>query len=254
MGLFSSHVIRRPGSPNIDVMHVTARNFDKYAYQFLGYEKNYDTSLYPHIPVDVITGSPYSFYEPHWAYSDQLMASLEAEYPMFKREELFLAAPIMDILNGLTNDLDYFIENGYLRIDDGVQVGHLPTVLDENYHSFARVKVFPDGFTVPQYSILFFAVNNLFAKRQFEWTITDDVTGEEIVKVVGVPFLTWKFQRKGSYRLDLTVYDKNGNAYARTLTNYVNVMDGRQYRLENDACNLRRFDEIKQAGLMYGVQ
>lgn len=253
MGLFSSHVILRPGSPSMYVMHVTAKNFDKYSYQFLSYDKNYDTSLYPHIPVDVIDGSDYSFYEPHWAYSEQLMSSLEAEYPLFKREELFLAAPIMDILNGLTNDLDYFVQNDYLSITDGIQVGHLPTVLDENYLSFARTKVFPNGFTVPQYSVIFFAVNNLFAKRQFEWTVTDDVTGEEIVKIVGVPFLVWKFQREGTYRLGLKVYDKNGNAYERTITNYVRVADKQQYVAENDACNLRRFDEIKRLGLMYGV-
>jgi hypothetical protein len=254
MGLFSSHVIRRPGSPSIDVMHVTARNFDKYAYQFLSYAKNYDTSLYPYIPVDVITGSAYSFYEPHWAYSDQLMTSLEAEYPLFKREELFLAAPIMDVLNGLTNDVDYFVQNKYMSIDDGMQVGHLPTVLDENYLSFARTKVFPNGFTAPQYSLVFFAVNNLFAKRQFEWTLTDDVTGEEIVKIIGVPFLVWKFQRAGTYRLTLKVYDKNGNEYGRTITNYVRIVGRLDYIAENDACNLRRFDEIKRLGLMYGVQ
>ena len=333
MGLFSSHVIFYGyGSPQTRMMHVTARNFDKYAYQYLTYVKNDDTSLWPAIPPEVITGSEYTFYEPHWAYSDSLIQSFETEmragdqflyfagytlvpgrtyeiresfessiavpprpgldfttcgassntpyttfvatsagtlvdadvvkeisasytkFPNFKREELFLYAPIMDVLNGLTNDSDYFVDNEYMEIKDGLQVGHLPTVIDENYLSLTKTKCFPDGFFIPKHSLMFFGVNNLFAKKQFEWVLTNDVTGEEIVRVTGVPFLVWKFNTNTSYRLDTKVQDKNGNAYVNQLTNFVHVSPGLTYKTDNEVYNSRRYDQLKGEGMMYGVQ
>lgn len=254
MGLFSAHVILYGVSPEMRVMHVTARNFDKYSYQYLTYQKNTDASLFSPIPAEIITGDEYTFFEPTWAYSEALIRSLESEFPSFKRQELFLYAPIMDILNGLTNESDYFVNNDFVAIEDNMQVGHLPTVVDENYLALTRTKCFPDGFFIPKHSLMFFAVNNLFAKEQFEWVITNDVTGEEIVRVTDVPFLVWKFNHNTSYRLQTNVQDKNGNSYSNALTNFVHVSPGIQYRTENEVYNGRRYEQMKADGVMYGVQ
>ena len=252
--LFSSHVILYGVSPEIQVLHITARNFDKFAYQYLSYYKNYDTSLYAVIPTDVITGSEYTFGEPIWAYSDTLMLSLEQEYSSFKREELFLFAPIMDILNGLTNNSDYFINNNYMEISDGTQVGHLPTVFDENYFGFTKTKAFNEGFFIPMHGIVFFTVNNIFAKRQFVWTLFNDVTGEEVVRVTGVPFFVWKFADVGMFRLTVVVHDKYGNIYNADMTSFIHVHNKLDYGIANDTYNTRRYNEIKKQGVMYGVQ
>lgn len=254
IGLFSSHVILYGGSPETRMLHVTARNFDKQAYQYLTYIKNTSASLWPAVPAESITGSDYTFYEPSWAYSNSLMSSLESEYPNFRREELFMHAPIMDILNGFTNDIGYFISGGYVEIDGGRQVGHLPTALDENYLSVAKIKAFQEGHFIPKYSLLFFSINNLFAKRQFEWTLTDDVTGEELIRVTGVPFFAWKFNIAGTYRMSVSIQDKNGNMCESTLTSYVHVGNWIQYRADNERYNARRASDIALAGMMYGAE
>ena len=260
MSLFSADLLADMGSPAIDIIHVTSREFEKQSYQYLTYIKNTDMTLFPYILVDVIGGSEYTFFEPEWTYSKELIDSLYAEYgpfgsPVsykhFKKEELFLDAPIMDILNGNTNDMDYFINNEYLSVEDKIQVGHLPSVVDENYLSMTMTKAFSNGFVAPKHSILFFNVNNIFAKCKYEWRLYDDVTGEEIVRVNGVPFFVWKFNEHATYRLEIYIYDKNENYCEIKMSNFIHIESAVDYKNRLNVLNSHRKDHIVQSGFMY---
>jgi hypothetical protein len=126
-------------------------------------------------------------------------------------------------------------------------------VVDENYLALTRTKCFPEGHFIPKHALVFFGINNLYAKRQYEWVLVNDVTGEEMVRVTGVPFLVWKFNHNSSFRLEVSTQDRNGNKYQKALTNFVHVSPGLQYKTENDVYNTRRKNEIDKAGAMYGV-
>lgn len=229
MSLFSAHAVYSVGSPQVRQAHFSARAFDRKAYQYLSYVKNFDTSVYSPVPAETIDGNAYSFCEPSWAYSSSLMDSLESEYPMFMREELFLFAPLSDVLSGATNDIDYFVNNGCVSIENGTQEGYLPSALDDDYMSVMRLKAYDGGFFIPKHSLVFFGTCNTYAIQSYEWTLTNDVTGEELARVTGVPFFVWKFNTNTSYRVDLNITDAGGNSISVSAPHYVHVMDGTSY-------------------------
>ena len=193
----------------------SARVTDPQAYQFITYVKNYDASLFSPIPQDAITGSSATFYEPYWAYSENLMRYFEAQYPNFHREDLFLHAPILDILKGNTHSLRYFVDNKYIELtDDARQVGSLPSSIDGNYFQLVNTKTFSGNMDLPRFMPVFFVANNMHGKVSYEWTLSKQITGETVARAIDAPFFAWRFNEAGRYSLSCAATMSNGDVGA----------------------------------------
>lgn len=174
-------------------------------------------------------GDKYTFFHPRGAYSRRLVDYLKATFPPFDEETLFLFAKTSDMISGAVQDPHFWVDTDYWRYKDDKQRGFLPTTIDENAFSITRIKMFNERFEIPRYAPMFFIIDNLDAKQVFIWTLTDQITGEEIIKVKGVPFFVWKFKDLGKFTLSVEVIDSANTAYYRTFKNLITVSDKISY-------------------------
>jgi hypothetical protein len=214
-------------------IHAQARFLNKELYHIISYS-------------GTITGDAYTYFTPNKVFSQQLLDTLTLNYPSFNIEDLFLFAKTSDILNTNVQDPSFWVNNNYWYFDNNQQYGFLPTILDQNSLNISDIKLFNGSFTIPENGIVFFVVNNLDGKNDFIWSLTNTVTGEEVIKVKSVPFFIWKFKDIGTYSLKVNVIDNRETNYENTVQNFIRVLDKPQY-IQNieDRLNIRKNDLLK---------
>ena len=142
---------------------------------------------------------------------------------------LFTYAPFFDIINGNTNNIDYWVDNNYISFDDNIQKGFIPSVIDENYLTLTQIKIYEDTFNIPKFGLVFFVVNNMVGLNEFVWILYDEEAQEEVIRIKDVPFFTWKFNRVGRFTLKAEVFDTKGNKSINHMVRYINVKNRVDY-------------------------
>lgn len=171
----------------------------------------------------------YTFFLPRKVFSQKLIDYLNSISPVFDVETMFLLAKTSDVLNGAVQDPVFWVNKKYWKFVDDVQIGHLPTTIDQNALNINDIKLFEESFAIPENAIVFFVVNNLDGKNEFYWTLTNSLTGEEVIQVRSVPFFAWKFKDLGTFTLSCRVIDNRGTEYTNETKNFIRVLDKRQY-------------------------
>ena len=133
-----------------------------------------------------------------------------------------------------------------MYFDNDQQYGFLPTTIDQNVFNINDIKIFNETFTIPENGIIFFVVNNLDGKSDFIWSLTNIVTGEEIIRVKSVPFFIWKFKDIGNFSLKVEVIDNRETNYQTIVQNFIRVLGKNEYLLDvEDRLNTRKNKLIK---------
>ena len=192
-----------------------------------------------------ITGDKYTYFTPKKVFSQSVVDHLLLNYPSFDEETLFLFSKTSDILSGAVQDPNFWVDD-YWYFENNFQYGFLPTIIDQNSLNINDIKFFKDTFSLPENGIAFFVVNNLDGKSDFIWTLTNTLTGEEIIRVKSVPFFAWKFKDIGSFSLKVEVKDNRETNYQNSVQNFIQVLDKKKYlsRIE-ERLNLRKNELIK---------
>ena len=214
-------------------IHAQARFLSKELYHTISYS-------------GTITGDEHTYFTPNKVFSQSLIDYLTTNYPSFREENLFLFAKTSDILNNSVQDPNFWVNNNYWYFDNNIQYGYLPTLLDQNVFNINDIKLFKDTFAIPENGISFFVVNNLDGKSDFIWSLTNNITGEEIIRVKSVPFFIWKFKDIGNYSLSVTIIDNRETNYQTTVQNFIRVLGKTKYSIEiEERLNTRKNDLIK---------
>jgi hypothetical protein len=192
-----------------------------------------------------ITGDKYTYFTPKKVFSTQLVNHLIANYPTFDEETLFLFAKTSDMLDGSIQNPNFWVDD-YWYFDNDNQYGFLPTTIDQNVFNINDIKLFNGTFAVPENGIVFFVINNLDGKNDFIWSLSNTITGEEVIRVKSVPFFVWKFKDIGNFSLNVTVIDNRETNYENSVQNFIRVLNKSQYSLETeDRLNARKNYLIK---------
>jgi hypothetical protein len=193
-----------------------------------------------------IGGDEYTFFLPKKVFSPETIDYLASISPVFDSETMFLLAKTSDVLSGAVQDPSFWQEKKYWKYENGRQIGHLPTTIDQNAFNINDIKLFEESFVVPENAFVFFVINNLDGKNDFLWTLTDSTTGEEVFRVRSVPFFVWKFKDIGTYSLSVTVTDNRRTQYSSQVKNLIRVLGKREYtRNIESRLNRRKIDLLK---------
>ena len=194
-----------------------------------------------------ITGDTYTYFTPKKVFSTSLVNHLVANYPAFEEENLFVFAKTSDVLSGNMQNPNFWVDD-YWYFDNNQQYGFIPTTIDQNVFNLGDIKLFKDTFTIPENGIVFFVVNNLDGKNDFIWSLTNTVTGEEMMRVKSVPFFIWKFKDIGNFSLSVRVIDNRETNYENSVQNFIRVLNKTQYSFEiEDRLNVRKNYLIKNS-------
>ena len=192
-----------------------------------------------------ITGDKYTYFTPKRVFSQALVDHLVANYPAFEEENLFVFAKTDDLLAGTIQNPNFWVDD-YWYFDNNQQYGFIPTTIDQNVFNINDIKLFKGTCAVPENGIVFFVINNLDGKNDFIWSLTNTVTGEEVMRVKSVPFFVWKFKDIGNFSLKVTVIDNRETNYENSVQNFIRVLNKSQYSLEiEDRLNTRKNYLIK---------
>jgi len=206
-------------------IHAQARYFSKKMYHILAYLD--ETS--PASPKIGKKSDKYTFFHPRHAYSKRLVTYLKDTFPAFDEETLFLFSKTSDMLSGAVQDPYFWSDTDYWKYENDIQTGYLPTTMDENAFSVTKIKLFNVRFQVPRYAPTFFVIDSVDGKVDYIWTLTNNLTGEEVVRVKGVPFFVWKFKDIGKFNLSVEVIDSSGASYFQNIENLITVNDKIKY-------------------------
>lgn len=194
-----------------------------------------------------IYGDKYTYFVPKKVFSQSLINHLVANYPSFDEETLFLFAKTSDVLDGSVQNPNFWVDDHWY-FDNDIQYGFLPTTIDQNVFNINDIKLFNSTFAIPENGIAFFVINNLDGKNDFIWSLTNDVTGEEVIRVKSVPFFIWKFKDISNFSLKVTVIDNRETNYENSVQNFIRVLNKTQYSSEiEDRLNIRKNDLLKNA-------
>jgi hypothetical protein len=171
----------------------------------------------------------YTFFLPKKVFSNSVISYLQSLSPIFDVETMFLLAKTSDVINGAVQDPTFWRDEKYWKFVNDEQIGYLPTTIDQNAFNITDIKLFNGTFAAPKNAICFFVVNNLDAKSEFFWTLTNSITGEEIIKVRSVPFFVWKFKDLGNFTLTVDVRDNRKTKYETVVQNFIRVLNKRTY-------------------------
>lgn len=235
--LFNYEIIRGRKSDRQFVIHAQAEYLSKEMYHII--QSAGIGSPSPGSPTTVASPSPggsgpanidkYTFFLPKEVYSDRVINHLKSISPVFDDETLFLLAKTSDLIKGTVQDPGFWVDKKYWKFPLGGQVGHLPTVIDQNSFNINDIKAFEDSFNLPENGIVFFVVNNIDGKKEFIWTLFNAITGEEVVRTRSVPFFVWKFKDLGRFTLKVEVHDNRGTVYVNQIDRMINVISKNQY-------------------------
>jgi hypothetical protein len=178
-----------------------------------------------------ITGDAHTYFTPLNVFSQKLIDYLTLNYPNFREENLFPFAKTSDMLSGSIQDANYWVNSNYWYFNNDQQTGFIPTVIDQNVLNYNDIKLFNETFNIPENSIVFFVVNNLDGKNDFIWSLTNTITGEEIIRVKSVPFFIWKFKDIGNFSLNVIVEDNRKTLYENRVQNFIHVLNKQSYTL-----------------------
>ena len=218
---------------NTTDIHAQARFLSKELYHTIEYSGS------------TINGDPFTYFTPKKVFSQALVDYLTTTYPAFNEDTLFLFSKTSDMLDGSIQDPNFWVDD-YWYFDNDQQYGFLPTTIDQNVFNINDIKIFNETFTIPENGIIFFVVNNLDGKSDFIWSLTNIVTGEEIIRVKSVPFFIWKFKDIGNFSLKVEVIDNRETNYQTIVQNFIRVLGKNEYLLDvEDRLNTRKNKLIK---------
>jgi len=206
-------------------IHAQANYFSKEMYHIIAYLDSFS----PVSPKIGSNSSKYTFFHPKNVYSKRLVDYLKSTFPMFDEDTLFLFGKTSDIVSGAVQDPYFWSDNEFWKYENDKQTGYLPTTIDENAFSINKIKLFNQRFQVPQFAPVFFVIDSLDGKQQYIWKLTNQETGEEVVRTRGVPFFIWKFKELGKYNIEVEVIDSSGASYFQKIENFITVNDKRNY-------------------------
>jgi hypothetical protein len=250
--LFNYEIIDGKKSDNQYIIHAQAEYLSKEMYHMLTFGGGFSPSPSP-LPAaspspggkGVTRGDEYTFFLPRKVFSHQLINYLKQLSPVFDDETMFLLSKTSDIISGAAQDPSFWVDKKYWKFVNDQQIGYLPTTIDQNAFNINDIKLFEETCAVPENAIMFFVINNLDGKNEFIWTLTNDVTGEEI-KAKSVPFFVWKFKDLGNFTLTVDVIDNRNTTYTSKVQNFIRVLDKRRYTGEvEDKLNARKLRLLK---------
>jgi len=227
-------------------IHAQAEYLSKEMYHII-YESTGGSSPSPSpSPGNKFSGDKYTFFLPRKVFSKQLIDYLKSISPIFDDETMFLHAKTSDVLSGAVQDPGFWQDKKYWKFVNNKQIGYLPTTIDQNVFNINDIKMFEEGFTIPENGIMFFVINNLDGKNDFIWKLNDTLSGEEIIRVKSVPFFVWKFKDQGTYTLSVEAVDNRNTSYYSSVENFVHVVGKKEYtsRIES-RLNRRKLDLLK---------
>lgn len=246
--LFNYEIIDGRKSDRQFIIHAQAEYLSKEMYHILvdgGSRSPSPTKSSPNSGLARI--DKYTFFHPKEVYSKRLVDYLKSNFPVFDEETLFLYAKTSDLVNGSVQDPSFWVDKKYWKFEDDSQIGHLPTLIDENSFNLSEIKIFDSTFNVPENIPVFFTVNNLDGKNEFIWRLYNSSTGEEIIRVRSVPFFIWKFKDLGVYTIQVDVIDNRGNVYSNQVDKMVNVVNRKRYiKITEDRLNRRKNKLLNQ--------
>jgi len=228
--LFNYEIIKDKKKKNKKVIHAQANYLSKEMYHILDLPGESSPASSPSpSPSTGRSSDKYTFFLPRGVFSKSLVKYLESLSPVFDEETLFLLAKTSDILRGSVQEPSFWIETKYWDFNDDLQVGHLPTLLDQNAFNINDIKLFEETFNIPENSPVFFVINNLDGKREFIWKLTNYRTGEQIIQTRSTPFFCWKFKDLGEFTLSVEIIDNRGTSYSSEVKNFIRVLDKKEY-------------------------
>lgn len=240
--LFNYEIIDGRKSDDQHIIHAQAEYLSKEMYHILMDDGTNSGSPAPR------TSSPssglsdvdkYTFFLPREIYSDRIIDHFKAISSVFDDETLFLAAKTSDILSGAVQDPSFWVDKEFWKFDNDVQVGYLPTIMDQNSFNINDIKVFDSSFNIPENTPMFFNVNNIDGKLEYIWTLTNLDSGEEVVKVRSSPYFAWKFKDLGKFTIHVEIHDNYGNVYLNQINRMITVMLKDDY-IKNTETRLNR--------------
>lgn len=215
-------------------IHAEARYLSKEMYHMLalpdGFSPGFSPNASPMIGSGLFSGQDkYTFFLPKKVFSRKLIDYLEATYPFFEVETMFLLAKTSSVISGAAQDPMYWEDENYWYFENDEQYGYLPTTIDQNAFNINDIKMFNGTFACPENAILFFVINNIDGKEDFIWTLINDSTGEEVIRIKSVPFFVWKFKGIGKFSLKVEVIDNRKTKYENIVQNFIRVLEKRDY-------------------------
>jgi hypothetical protein len=250
ISLFNYEIINGRKSDNQYIVHAQAKYLSRITYHILsqlgGFSPSPKASPSPAGGKGAFAGDKYTFFLPKGVFSKSTVNFLKTISPVFDEETLFLHAKTSDVISGAVQDPLFWQEQKYWKFTDDVQRGYLPTTIDQNAFNISDIKLFEETFALPENGIGFFVVNNIDAKNDFIWTLTDSINNIEIVRAKSVPFFVWKFKDQGQYTLKVQVFDAKRNEYVNEMQNFIRVLDKRRYIKETeDRLNYRKIQLLR---------
>jgi hypothetical protein len=248
VSLFNYEIIDGRKSDNQYIIHAQAKYLNRVMYHILsqGGGASPSPSGSPTLGRGAFAGDKYTFFLPKNVFSKGAVDFLKSISPVFDEETLFLHAKTSDIISGAVQDPLFWQEQKYWKFSNDVQRGYLPTTIDQNAFNISDIKLFNETMALPENATVFFVINNIDAKNDFIWTLTDQTSGVEVVRAKSVPFFVWKFKDQGKYTLKAQVFDSKRNEYVNELQNFVRVLDKRKYIQEiEDRLNGRKIQLLK---------
>jgi hypothetical protein len=140
-------------------------------------------------------------------------------------ELIHAGVPYVDMINGRAMSMDYYVDNKYVDVIDGVQYGGLSMYFVDNFININTCKITNGCVTVPQYKHVFFFINNISSKKRVVWKIIDGSSGSVIATVRNTMCLVWFFDTDGMYDISVDVVDNAGNVHGFYGKNHVCVKD-----------------------------
>jgi hypothetical protein len=235
--LFNYEIIDGRKSDNQFIIHAQAQYLSKEMYHILGLPGGaspFSPSPSPSPNSSSGDRDKYTFFLPKKVFSTKTIDFLKSLSPVFDDETMFLFAKTSDVLSGAVQDPDFWEDTKYWKYVDDSQIGYLPTTIDQNVFNINDIKIFEETFAIPENGIVFFVINNLDGKNDFIWTLTNYITGEEIIRAKSVPFFAWKFKDLGSFTLKVEVFDNRNTKYESTVQNFIRVLDKKEYIRETE--------------------
>jgi len=228
--LIDFELIQDPGP----FISATAKDFGKESYVIINYISSGDdddSSPFSPRTSNFLEGNKYSYNEPIWIYNKSQIESLNNKYISLDIENLFVDAPFSDIANGNTNNIQYWIDNKYIKhnTETDEQTGFIPSIVDTNVFNLIQLKVYEDSFIIPKWCPVFFVINNVPGKTEFVWTLYDEDNNKKLIQIKDVPFFIWRFNELGQYRIDVQITDNKGNIYNKSFSKFVNVKSKNDY-------------------------
>lgn len=235
--LFNYEIINGRKEDNQFIIHAQAEYLSKEMYHILGLPGKFSPfspSPSPSNSHNLSKVDKYTFFLPKKVFSNNTIDFLKNLSPVFDDETMFLFAKTSDVISGAVQDPDFWEDTKYWKFDGDSQIGYLPTTIDQNAFNINDIKIFEETFAIPENGIVFFVINNLDGKNEFIWTLTNYITGEEVIRAKSVPFFAWKFKDLGSFTLKVEVFDNRNTKYESTVQNFIRVLDKKEYIKETE--------------------